>query len=335
MSFINVTLKDIAKRLNLSITTISKVINNHEDISPETQKLVWDTIREMNYVPNFMAANLRRGRGRLVGLVLSDLSNPFFSSVLQGYEDTLTKAGYQTIIFNSYEDAAKELGAIRQITTLNFAGVLLDLAQNSTQSIEELQTHNIPFVLIMRYNKPDEDNYVVADNRLAGYLATRHLLERKPGSKVLCLNGPDNISPTVDRFLGYKDALAEARVEYDETVVFNNLYGRYGQKHAYDCIKKLHLAPPFSVFCSTDQIALGCMRALHDSGYRIPDDVGVIGVDGIESGKYMFPALSTVILPMEEMGKRSADMLLELMDNQVPATPRVQMMPSLTIRETT
>lgn len=328
------TLRDIARRMNLSVTTISKVINNHSDISDKTKKEVMDTIHEMGYVSNFMASNLRRRRGKMVGLILSDISKPYFSKVIYGYESTFSKAGFQTLIFNSFEDTDKELEFIRQVASLNVAGIVLDMAQNSTESIPLMKELNIPFVLSNRYSSQEDSNYVVADNRMAGKIATAHLLERKPGCPVLCINGPDNISPTIDRQAGYMDALNEAGIPICPEYILNNHFGlQDAYKSATDVIKNVD--PPFSVFCSTDQIALGFMRGLHELGLRVPEDVGVIGVDDIETAAFSVPSLSTVMLPKERMGRYSAEMLIKMIKGEHIGRPRIRMMPRLTIREST
>jgi len=328
------TLKDIATKLNLSVTTISKVINNHADISEETRQQVLDTIKEIGYVPNFMAANLRRSNGRLVGLVLSDVSQPYFSEVIFGYESTLHQAGYQTLLFNSFEDPTRELSIIRQLATLNIAGVILDIAQGSERSIESLQDLGIPYVLSNRYQDEDEDYYVVADNELAGFLATKHLLERKPDRPVVCLNGPNNISPTTGRFEGYYKAMHESLCKINEAYIYNNLFGLRDAYETGLCAAK-EVGIPFSAFCSTDQIAFGFLRGIYESSLRVPQDVGVIGVDGIESASYMMPALSTIELPKQQMGQQSAQMLISLIENKPVLNPRVKMTPVLKIRETT
>ncbi|HBR02180.1 MAG TPA: hypothetical protein DD738_06190 [Ruminiclostridium sp.] len=328
------TMKDIARRMNMSVTTISKVINGHADISERTKQEVFRTIEEMGYVQNFMASNLRRTKSNMVALVLSDISTPYFSNVIRSYEMTLSEAGYQILIFGSYENAEKEYNFIRQLSSLQVAGIILDLAKGSKNSIPTLQASGIPYVLSNRYINHDEGPIVAADNKMAGYLATKHLLERKPGRPVLCINGPDDISPTWDRYNGYCRALHEAGVELQPDYVFSDYYGLEDSFLACKEITRL-MEPPFSIFCNTDLIAMGILSGLRASGLRVPEDVGVIGVDDIEMAAYLTPSLSTIALPKELIGEQSAKILINLMEGLEVENPICFLPPALIQRETT
>jgi len=331
----NATMKDIAKSLNVSVTTVSKVINGHKDISEKMRREVLDKIVEMGYVPNIMAANLRRNKASVVALVLSDISKPYFARVIAGYERVFEAAGYQTMTFSSMERGEREQQFIRQIAAMNMAGIVIDPAQDSDPEKTALKQAGIPYVFSNRFLDAASDYYVAADNEMAGYLATRHLLERKPGAPVFCINGPDRISPTTTRYAGYRRALAEAAVSFDEQQsVHNNCFGLEDAYQAGIAIAK-RCAPPFSVFCSTDQIAIGILRALHDKALRVPHDVAVIGVDDIETAPYLTPALTTISLPKERIGEKSAEMLIKLIEKQEVDEPRILLKPELVLRETT
>lgn len=295
--FSGVTIKDIARSMNVSITTVSKVINNHSDISKATRKKVLDRIAEMGYTPNIMATNLRKTKANLVALVLSDISKPYFAKVIAGYENTLEAAGYHTMTFSSMESGAREERFIQQIVAMNFAGIIIDPAQNSCFKKDILMHAGIPFVFSNRYLEVDSDYYVVADNELAGYLATSHLLERKPNSPVLCVNGPNHISPTVTRYEGYRRALAKHQGVFNECFVYHNCFDLKDAYHIGNKIVKEHI-PPFSIFCSTDQFAVGILRALYDNGLQVPDQVSVIGIDDIDIASYLTPSLTTISLPI-------------------------------------
>ena len=328
----NVTIKDIAVHAGLSVTTVSKVINGHPDISQSTQKRVLDTIDELGYVPNLMASNLRKNKASLVALLLSDVSKPYFSKVINGYDKILNKAGYQTLIFSSDENAEREQNLIRQISSMNIAGIIIDLAQNGNKNIKLLNKIGIPYVQSNRFLDKNDGFSVAADNENAGYIATRHLMQVKPDKPVLCVNGPNNISPTIARYEGYCRALKEAGIRIDEKWVFNNHYG-LTDAHDTGLYISDNYYPPYSIFCSTDQIAIGLMRALNERGIKVPDEVSVIGVDDIDIGAYITPALSTVSLPKELIGEKSAEMLIALINNEKIEQPQCLLMPELVIRE--
>ncbi len=328
------TMKDIASRAHVSVTTVSKVLNGHQDISEKTREHVLKVVEEAGYVPNLMAVNLRCNKGNMVGLVLSDVSKPYFAKVIYGYESTLLAAGYQTLLFNSFEQAERQLQILRQIASMYLAGVIIDPAQHSQGSKSILESMGIPYVFSNRFFERDRDYYVAADNERASYLATNHLISRKPGRPVLCINGPDEISPTTLRYAGYCKALEDAGIAPHPEWVYND---QYGLSDAYATGRKIaeSFSPPFSVFCSTDQIAVGVLRALHDAGLSIPEDAGIIGIDDIDMAPYLTPALSTVALPKEQIGEISANLLIELMKGKPVQTPRYLLDPALVIRETT
>lgn len=329
----NVTQKDIARKLGLSVTAVSKALNGNADISEARRRQVQECAKEMGYVRNFMASNIRRSSSMMVGLVCSDLSQPYFSSVLLACESVLLGAGYQTLLYSSYEDAQRELLALNQLASLNVAGLIVALAQD-TKSMSFLRDRGIPYVLFTRWHDKEDDHYVVADDYRAGYIATRCLLEQLPGRPVLCVNGPDNISPTRMRYEGYLAAMKEQRMEVEPGYVFNNArMPEDGYRAGIEAGRRIE--PPFSTFCSTDFIATGFLRGIFDQGLRIPQDVSLISVDDIAEAQYMVPALSTVVLPKEQIGAMSAGMLLKLIAGGPVEEPHMTLEPRLILRETT
>ena len=327
------TMRDVANELNVSVMTVSKVINGQDDISEETKTKVWDTISKVGYVPNIMASNLRRKQSNMIALVLSDLSQPYFQEVIYGYESILSASGYNIFVFNSFENREKELELLKQISTLNVAGIIIDIAQNPENSISYLRSMHMPYVLSNRYVDLDKDCYVIADNVQAGYIATLHLLSRKPSSPVLFISEGE-VSPSQDRYKGYLKALKEAGIEPADKFVFGK---HHGLEEAYEEGKTIcrTFKPPFSVFCATDRIAIGFMRAVTEANYLIPEDVAVIGVDDISLSAYIVPSLTTISIPKEEIGRRSAKKLLSLIKYGKVDEPREVLEPTLIVRQTT
>lgn len=328
----SVTIRDIAEKLNVSTTTVSKALNGASDISGRTKRLVFRQAAEMGYVPNILAANLRRSRASLVALVLSDVSKPYFARVIASCEAALESAGYTAMTFSSMESAQRESMFLHTIVSMNMAGMIIDPAQESDGIPDTLKQMGIPYVFSNRYLDAANDCYVAADNVRAGYLATEYLLKRRPGAPVLCLNGPDRISPTVTRLKGYKEALKDADIREEPGWIFSNCFGL---ADAYTMGRRMAEAfhPPFSVFCHTDQFAIGVMRALRDVGLRIPEDVSIVGIDDIDTARYIHPALTTVALPKEEIGRKSAEMLIALMQGREPEQRQILLEPKLVIRE--
>lgn len=327
-------MKSIAKSLNVSVTTISKVLNGHSDISDKTRREVLQRIAEMGYEPNMMAMNLRRSKASLVALILSDISKPYFGRVIEGYESTLNEAGFQTMTFSSMENGERETHFIRQVASMNMAGIIIDPAQDSDCQQTALKQAGIPYVFSNRFLDAENDYYVAADNEKAGYQATSYLLHRKPNAPVFCVNGPCRISPTIMRYAGYRRAMDEHGLEIKAEYIYDDCYGL---ADAYAVGMKIAQIgkPPFSIFCNTDQFAIGVMRALHDYGYIVPQDVSIISVDDIDTARYLIPSLTTISLPKRRIGEESAKMLIALMSGKTVENPRILLEPELIIRETT
>ena len=330
------TMKDIARKLNVSITTVSKVVNGHHDISDKKKAEIWAAINEMGYVPNIMAANLRRNKGNMVALILSDISAPYFARVIKGYDSVLNAAGYHSLIFSSMEQAEREEELLQQVKSMNLAGIIIDPAQNSDPEEKGLKQTEVPYVFSNRFFDIDNDYYVAADNQEIGRIATRHLLNRKPGKTIFCVNGPNGISPTVLRYSGFQEEMKEANMPVEKWQVFNN---NFDLQDAFQVGKKIakyaKKQGQCSVFVSTDQLAIGVMRAILESGLSIPEDVAIIGVDDIDVAAYLNPALTTVAIPKEVIGEKSAKLLIELIAGHDVDTPRMLLPPTLMIRETT
>lgn len=329
----SVTMRDVANSLNVSVTTVSKVVNGQDDISEATRRAVLDKIAELGYVPNIMATSLRRVKTKMVAIVLSDLSKPYFGCVLEGCEETLSCAGFQTMSFNSMEDAGRENLFIRQISSMNMAGIIIDPAQKSDPEQHALKLSGIPYVFSNRFLNADTDYYVAADNEAAGYMATSHLLGRYPGRPVICVSGPSRISPTVMRLSGYDRACREGGIVPSNECIFEDCYGLADAYKIGEAIAE-RFSMPVSVFCHTDEFAVGLLRALRDRDLRVPEDVAVISVDDIDIARYLTPSLTTVSIPKRRIGEESAKMLLSLIEGRAVDKPGILLKPELIIRET-
>ena len=168
-------LKDLAEGLGVSITTVSKALNDHPDISAKRKKEILDYAKEVNYIPNQVARSFRQQRTKMIGIVISDNSNPFYARVIRGIEETLSVHGYHCVVMNSHEDVDKEIQFIGELRGLNVAGVILTPASGNKKSRELLKNYDIPYVLVNRNIEKDEDTYVVLDDEQAAYMTARHL----------------------------------------------------------------------------------------------------------------------------------------------------------------
>ena len=316
----------------LSITTISKALNNHPDIPEVRKKEIKALVERMNYVPNTMAKSLRNKKTNFIGLVVSDNSNPYYARVVKGVEAYLSLQGYQPLIFNNNEDAEKELLFIKELRSINVAGVILTPALGNTDSVDLLKKFRIPYVLANRYLDRNKDNYVIVNDYQAGYIATRYLIEKR-GKKVLFINGNEQISAARERFEGYLSAMKEMGVTVKKDWIYNN---NTTQEDGYNQTRKILSMhkPPYSLLCFSDYVAIGAMKAIYEKGLRIPQDVAVMGIDDIDLFAFVHPGLTTVNVPKRELGHKSAELLISLIrDPEKVKGRQIVLEPKLVIRE--
>ena len=309
------TLKDIAKEIGVSVTTISKVINNHPDISQTRRKQVLKLMEKKNYVPNVMAANLRRRKSKFIGFVISDNTNPYYARLLKGVEETLSMEGYQVIIFNTNENVDSEREFIKSMLAINVAGVIITPAQGNRESVDILKKFEIPYVITNRYLDKGEDNYVAVDDEEIGYIATNHLLTRKPDVKVIYINGNQSISSSVDRKHGYLRALSERGIKNGMNMIYEDIMDI---DSSYAIARKIFKSntPPLSILCYSDYVAMGILQYLNENKIKIPDEVALMGIDDVEYASFTYPKLSTVTIPQKNIGIESARLLMTLIKDK-------------------
>lgn len=333
-----VRLKDLAEGLNVSITTVSKALNDHPDISEIRKKEILEYAKQVNYVPNQVAKNFRLQKTKIVGIIISDNSNPYNARIIRGIEETLSAKGYYSIVMNTHEDPEKEMKLVRELRGLNVAGVLLTPAAGNKKSCEILKQFNIPYVLVNRYIDEEQDTYVTIDDKRAAYIATKHLCSYHY-DKIFFLNFLSSVSSAKNRLEGYYKALADCNVEVDESWIISECVN---QSNGYEAMKKIleRNKPPFSVLCYSDYIAIGAICALQEREIRIPDDVAVMGNDDIDILSFVKPRLTTVGVPKLRLGVKSAELLIELIEKrdseekELFEEKRILMKPELIIRET-
>lgn len=308
-SLYKVTLKDIAKKTGYSINTVSRALKDKEDISAATRKMIQDTAKEMGYINNSVASSLRSGYTRTIAVILGDISNPHFSIIVKEIEKNARKHKYSTIILNTDEDPKIEEQAVYSALSKKVDGIIICPTQKSKANIELLKKTGVPFVLIGRYFADIDTDYVICNDIQGGYLATRHLIKRGH-RRILLLNGPAYISSARERLEGYRRALAESGIEYDEKLVHEIPVTLGDCRHVIR--KLLDEGIGFTgIFAFSDLIAWEAIYALHKLGYRVPQDIAVVGFDNIQS-RYLFPfPLTSVGNYKGRMSKRAFDIVLK------------------------
>ncbi len=303
------TLKDVALKTGFSINTVSRALRNMQDISEETRTHIQHIANEMGYMGNTIAASLRSGYTHTIAVIVGDVSNLFYSIITEEVEKNVRRHGYSTILLNTSEDEDTEYLAIQTALNRNVDGILLCPAQQSERNTRFLKESGVPFVLFARRSVEVETDFVVGDDRLGGYQATKYLLENGHRD-ILLVQGPKYNSSALNRMLGYCDALAEAGIPIREELICEvPIKGNRSQKIIGDVIKKgTHFT---AIFAFSDIVALVLMEYLHKEGYRIPEDLSIIGFDNIQSNFPLPIHLASIDNKKTEIAAQAVGILLK------------------------
>lgn len=324
------TIKDIAKRCGVSISTVSRVLNNRPDVSEENRRRVLAVVESENYIPNTSARDLVKTKSDCIGLVVRGVSNPFYTSIIQAIEARVTACGYTLVMqqIGSGEDEIKSGAMMEREKRLQ--GIIF-LGGRFDYTAAELAPLNIPHVFCSYSNRygtllrSEYSSVSIADEEEA-YHAVRFLLEAGHRRIAALISRPDDKSISQLRYQGYMKALADNSLAFDPSLVIDT--GSFHIQDAYNAVKdRLAQGIEFTaLFSIADNMAIGAMRALREAGRRVPEDCSIISIDGLEVSDYIQPRLATLCQPMEEMGRRSVDILVDLI--QGVGTNRQETLPT-------
>lgn len=328
------TIQDIAAKLDITPSTVSRALNNHPRISASTKKAVQRVANEINYRPNFVASALRKGTTQLLGLVVPRIDRAFFSSVIRGVEEIALDKGYSVIVAQSNEDINRERDVIKAFLNARVAGIFCSLGKNTTEFDHylEAQKQGVPIVLFDRTTTAIDASKAVIDDYLGGYMATEHLI--KQGCKrIVHLTSHQVSNIYKERQRGYLDALNDNSVELDDTLVIRcDLQVEDGINTVNNVLANEYYD---GVFSASDYAALGIMQALKSKGKSIPQDVCVVGFSNEPFTEFVEPALSTVDQFPEDMGRAAADLFFKQIESDLDlsTTYKTMLQPQLIIRK--
>lgn len=328
-------LKDIANELGLSVVTVSKVLRDHPDIGAETRKRVLKRMRELNYQPNIAARTLVTGRTWTLGLVVPDLLHPFFAEIAKAISSETRRQGYSLLISSSDEDPDLEVQEIKQLLARRVDVIMVASAQWTVDCFRTIEEHKTPYILIDRWFKGLDANFVGVDDEAVGVLATSHLFEQGC-RRIAHIRGPE-VSTAVGRLEGYKRALASYNLTPSQGhIVSLGASGDHrGEKGGYEAARKLLMTVPRpdGIFCFNDPSALGAMRAILDTGLRIPEDVAVVGCGNLSYSDFLRVPLSSVDQGSENIGRCAADLALKIARKKTQARPKSELItPRVVVR---
>ena len=326
------TIGDVAKHAGVSAMTVSRVLNNYGYVKEETRERVDKAIAELGFVPNALARSLRFKRTNTLALILTDITNPFFTTIARSVEDAASEKGFNVMFCNTDESQAKETEYLNVLLQKQVDGVLLVPATSNTESISLLQERSVPVVVIDRRIPDMQVDTVRCDSELGAYQLTKYLLDLSH-RQIAILGGTETVSTSVDRITGYQRAFAEANLEYSQDMV---RYGQFTSQSGYDVTQELlNLERPPTAFVATNNfIAIGAYRALQEAGLQVPHDVSLVAFDDIPAALVFNPFLTVVGQPAHEIGRQATNLLLSRLNGGNTNPPQEIILPlTMTIRQ--
>jgi LacI family transcriptional regulator len=328
-----VTLKDIARDMKVSVVTVSKALRNKGKISAATRERVLKRARELNYQPNWIARSLITRRTYAIGLLLPDFTHPFFAEVAKAIAEAVRPHGYHVVISYFEEDPSIEKSEVEALIARQVDGLILASAQPPGQSelFRSIRSRKVRFVLIDRPVDDGESSFVGTDNKAIGVLATNHLIERGC-RRIAHLRGP-HIGIAAARLAGYRKALKQHGIHYEPRYVVD---ASYQDTDGYQAMHMLLRAEPVpdGVFCYNDPVAIGAMKAIRDTGLRVPEDIAVVGAGNVHYSDALAVPLTTIDQGTKEIGRQAAELLIQQINGESAFRPkRLLIEPRLVVRE--
>jgi len=327
-----ITITDIAKETGLSISTISRVLNEKSKeyrISKQTEQKVIATVKRLNYVPNYFAANLKSGKSKTIAIIVPSLSNPFYTSIISELNVEIRKSGYTTIIAETDEDADIEKLELQQMTSRNIEGIIIVPCRDQSDHIKKLHDQGLPIVCIDRYFENLNIPYVSVDNYDGAYTATNHLIENGH-SKIVCIQGIQVSLTTKLRVKGFEDAMQKVGFK-DYSIVGDDFTSQNGYLETKLLINQKKM--PTAIFTLNNTIALGSMKALKDQGLRIPQDISLITFDDQPFMDYFETPLTCIAQPISDISKIAIKFLFARINNLKENTNQVLLKPEIKFKK--
>ena len=309
-----ITIKDIARALNLSTSTVSRALRDSYEINAETKRLVIEYAERLNYRPNPIALSLKENRSRVIGVIVPQIANNFFSQVINGIEAIAYNRGYHVIIFQSHESYEREVATVQQAVARKADGLLISLSSSTSDvsQLRELQEKKLPIVLFDRVSNELDLPSVTADNYGGAFAATEHLIQ-SGRRRIAHLTIPPYISIAQERLAGYRAALDKHGIDYDESLI---RHVSFDQREVDSIMEELLSLSPDAFFAAGDRLAISCLGALRKRNITIPETVSLVGFTNTPVADLLNPAMTTVEQPAQEMGQVAAEQLINLIEGK-------------------
>jgi LacI family transcriptional regulator len=330
-----VTIKDIARKANVSYATVSRALNNKRGVRESTRHRVLELAAEMSYTPNAIARGLVKKQTLTLGLIIPDITNPFYPEVARGIEDGATEEGFSIFLCNTNWEREREVDYLRLLAEKRVDGIILAPMDNEVEAVEHRLTGKIPIVYVSNAPHGTQRSFVVIDNVLGGFLATEHLI--RAGYRRIGFVGSTEDSLTIEeRLKGYRRALKKHSLAIEKKYI---QMGEFKLETGYRIIRRLIADGdyPRAIFAENDLLALGILQGVKASGLSVPEDVAIVGFDDIPFAGFPEVQLTTINQPKYEMGRKAVEILLEQIGGSAASQPvqirQIYLNPQLVVRE--
>jgi len=330
-----VTLRDIAKATNLSITTVSRALNDYDDVSPQTKELIRRVAAEMGYSPNMLAQRLRKQHTETIGLILPTFgprfSDPFFSELLAGIGNKAAEHGYDLLVSTCPPGEREMQSYQRKVQGRHVDGFIVVRTRCQDPRIDYLRSTGFPFVAFGRTEGALDFPFVDEDGRRGMYLVA-DLLASLGHRRIACITPPSNLMFAQYRLSGFREGLAQQSIVVDESLIkVGDLTQRGGYEQASDLLTHPH--PPTAIAACNDLMAFGAMSAAQDRGLTVGQDIAITGFDNTPMAEHSFPSLTTIHQPIYQIGGMVCEMLIQITQGKDIEQPHVLLQPELIVRQ--
>ena len=325
------TIKDVAKMAGVSTTTVSHVINKTRFVAEDTEKLVLQAIKDLNYSPSAVARSLKINTTKSIGMIVTTSETPYFAEIIHAVEEHCYRQGYSLFLCNTQNNAEKIRNHLDMLAQKRVDGILVMCSEYLPDSLNILTNFETIPMVVMDWG-PNVDTDIIQDNSFnGGYLATQHLIEN--GHKHIgSIAGELSKTTAKTRYEGFVHAMQEARLTINPNWVME---GFFEPEDGYECMNKILRQDtlPTAVFCCNDVMALGAISAIGEKGLRVPDDISIIGYDNIHASRFYAPPLTTIHQSKSRLGVQAVNLLFERINHKSEQRETIEIHPELVVRK--
>lgn len=331
------TIHDVAKKLNISIYTVSRALDGYDDVADQTRELVIETANQMGYAPNRAARQLRRQKAETIGFILPSISKrlnePFFTEFVSGLGDELSDKGFDLLISNAATDELEQNLYHRWVNSRKVDGFILNRIRKHDWRVNYLSKWGIPFVALGQSHDGIKFPSVRIEAANEFMKLVQHI-QQNGFTRFGYIGGPNDLVNQIDRLKWFKSAVKKCGLEVDRThIVSTDMSSMAGYEAASRLLSSTH--PPDAILCVNDESAFGALHAAHEQGYKVGQDLAIAGFEGVQGSNHSEPPLTTLDIPVAEVARKLAGMLLERLNEQSSETREIVMRPEVVIRAST